>query len=96
MLTTNMDATILLEQPSDIEEIDGLFYVTDRVGTLIIRRCFRPSTFFKGQRRADEVARAFVAKHRGIVDLHGGTDEADRTSEAGRAVDDDRAASNGH
>lgn len=54
-----LDATILLEEPPEIEFIDGLFYVTDRVGNLVIRRCLRPSTFLKGVRRGMEAAKCF-------------------------------------
>jgi hypothetical protein len=44
-MCARFDATILLEQAPEIEEIDGLFFITDRIGNLVIRRCFRPSTF---------------------------------------------------
>jgi hypothetical protein len=43
----NLDATILLEEPPDVEVRGGLVYVTDRIGSLTIRRCFRVSTFAK-------------------------------------------------
>ncbi len=55
MVCQNMDATILLERPPDIEVVDGLVYVTDRIGSLTIRRCFRPSTFRRMYLAANEV-----------------------------------------
>jgi hypothetical protein len=59
-MCARFDATILLEQAPEIEEIDGLFFITDRIGGLVIRRCFRPSTFHMlvqaGQRAAREFA----------------------------------------
>jgi hypothetical protein len=50
----NLDATILLEQPPDIEIRAGLVYVTDRVGSVTIRRCFRVSTFVRLVRSGSE------------------------------------------
>jgi hypothetical protein len=41
----NLDATILVERPPDFEIVDGLVYVTDRIGSCTIRRCFRVSAF---------------------------------------------------
>lgn len=45
MACENLDATILLERPPSIEIRDGIVYITDRVGSLTIRRCLRPRTF---------------------------------------------------
>jgi hypothetical protein len=49
-----MDATILVERPPDFEIIDGLVYITDRIGSLTIRRCLRPSTFRRSMLAATE------------------------------------------
>lgn len=62
-----LDATILLEEPPAVEIIDGLVYVTDRVGGLIIRRCLRPSTFLKALRKAQKVAHDFALGERDKV-----------------------------
>lgn len=45
MACQNLDATILLERPPEIEIKDGIVYITDQVGSLTIRRCLRPRTF---------------------------------------------------
>jgi hypothetical protein len=45
MACQNLDATILVERPPEIEIRDGIVYVTDRIGSLTIRRCFRTHTF---------------------------------------------------
>jgi hypothetical protein len=54
------DATILLEQPPDIEEIDGLFYFTDKVGGLTIRRVMRPSAFLRSLANCKRLAAEFA------------------------------------
>lgn len=60
------DATILIERPPEIEFRDGLFHVTDRIGELVIRRCFTPHTFTKlaraGQRALVEFRSADVVR----------------------------------
>lgn len=47
MPCNNLDATILLETPPDVTYEGGLFYITDTIGSLVIRRCFRPRTFIQ-------------------------------------------------
>jgi hypothetical protein len=63
----NLDATILVERPPDIEIIGGLVYVTDRIGSLTIRRCFRPHTFMLLVRAGKRVADEFFASESGKV-----------------------------
>jgi hypothetical protein len=73
MGTTIFDATILLEEPPAVEVIDGLVYITDRVGGLVIRRCFRPRTFYETIQSFVEVSRQFDIARRGgaeIIPLH--------------------------
>ena len=53
------DATIFIEQPPEIEFREGLFFVTDRIGELVIRRCFTPHTFMKMVRRGQKAAAEF-------------------------------------
>jgi hypothetical protein len=62
-----LDATILLEQAPEIEIIDGLVYITDRIGGLVIRRCFRPSTFLKTVQKFQRVAHDFATGGPGKV-----------------------------
>ena len=64
----NLDATILIEQPPDVEYASGLFYVTDRVGSCIVRRCYLPHTFLKAMREAKRAVDAFHA-HETVVPL---------------------------
>lgn len=75
----HMDATILLERPPEFEIIDGLIYVTDRVGSLTIRRCMRPSAFMRSIAMSIELARQFDRQRRGkVVPLHAATGKSSK------------------
>lgn len=67
MSCNNMDATILLERPPDFEIIDGLVYITDRIGSLTIRRCLRPSAFQRCMRDASEAIAKWQAEQCKLV-----------------------------
>lgn len=51
----NLDATILLEAPPDFEIVDGLVYITDRIGSLTIRRVMRPHAFELSMRKCQQM-----------------------------------------
>jgi hypothetical protein len=56
-MSGSLDATILIEDVPEVEVIDGLVYITDRIGGLVIRRCFRPGTFVRAIAEYASVAR---------------------------------------
>lgn len=53
------DGVYVCEDVSNIEFIDGLFYLTDDFGDFQIRRAMRPSTFLRCVAGAAEVAREY-------------------------------------
>jgi hypothetical protein len=57
----NLDATILVERPPDFEIVDGLVYVTDRIGSCTIRRCFRPHTFLRSLKISERMVKEWLA-----------------------------------
>jgi len=61
------DATILLEEPPEVEFNGGLFYVTDRIGGLVIRRCMRPNTFLKLVKRGKMAIDEFTNRDQAIL-----------------------------
>jgi hypothetical protein len=68
----NLDATILVERPPDFEIVDGLVYVTDRIGSCTIRRCFRVSSFRRSLSLASEaIARWQVEQLDKVSAMHG-------------------------
>lgn len=69
MLNGGLDATILLENPPEVEVIDGLFYVTDRIGGLVIRRCFRPAAFIKAVRQCQKLAAEWQLGSTSVVQI---------------------------
>lgn len=69
MVGGGLDATILLEEVPSVECVDGLFYITDRIGGLVIRRCLRPHTFLALVRRGQSAASEWLASKDTVVDL---------------------------
>jgi hypothetical protein len=69
MVCRNLDATILLEQPPDVTYEDGLFYITDTIGSLTIRRCMRRAAFLTSIANFVELARQH-GRSGEVVPLH--------------------------
>lgn len=64
------------EDVSRIEEVDGIFYLTDECGDFRIRRAMRPSVFLRCVRGASKVADAWERRKGENVRPMRGTDHA--------------------
>lgn len=65
-----MEATILIEAMSEIEYIDGLFYVTDNFENgAKLRRCYPPRVFLTSMAGANSAVAQFLAEQRAERDV---------------------------
>lgn len=64
-------AILFCEDISSIEYRGGLFYITDDCGGVQVRRCMRPSTFFKCVANAAKVIEEFERTNSSVAELHG-------------------------
>lgn len=65
----SLDATILLETPPKFEIKDGLVYITDQIGGLVIRRVMRPNTFLKSLKTSERLIRTWMAGQTGATPI---------------------------
>ena len=60
-----LDATIFVEQPNEVEYRDNLFHVTIRFGKTVVRRVYNPTTFMASLLAAEQAFAAFQAEQTG-------------------------------
>lgn len=65
-----MRGTMLLEEPPEFELRGGLFYITDRMGDVTIRRAMRPHVFFATIAGAVEQSRKYRSAEIVSLPLH--------------------------
>ena len=58
----NLDATVFVERPTEIEYRDGLFHVTDRYGDATFRRVYCPQVFMASLLQAEQAMAAWQAE----------------------------------
>lgn len=67
MRNPSLDATILLETPPEFEIREGLVYITDVIGGLVIRRVMRPHTFERSMRHCAKLLAEWRKTHADTV-----------------------------
>jgi hypothetical protein len=65
----NLDATVFVEQPTQIEYLDGHFIVTDNFGGTTLRRCYSPHVFLASFRTANAALAQWQAEQENVVPL---------------------------
>jgi hypothetical protein len=65
----NLDATVFVEHPTQIEYLDGHFLVVDNFGGTTLRRCYSPHVFLASLKGANAALAKWQQEQREVAEF---------------------------